>query len=1076
MIRRSFHILVQFLGLLVLGGVIVAAGVAWRLSAGPMSVGYFTSYFEDALSPGDGRYAVRIDDTILDWSQEARTINVKLIGARVLDSDQAIVLQAPELYVSLSANALLHGEIAPRSLSISQPSLKITRMDTGDVVLGVETEAASARETSNWNLSEFLSGEAGHAAGYLTRVNIFHARVVIDDRLLGATWSAPDTNISLLRTPTGINAVTDLDLTVGDRTAAIQINADYRHADGGITISLGFADLRPTMLASVSERLAPLAPFDMPLGGAISVERDRHGEIVKADFNLVGGSGRITTTTPVALDVPIERGRFRGTFVAADSEIKIEEFILGFAADADIALPAPIDHSFPLRELSAHGAWSISANQIDIPEFKLMLDRPVVEGSLSAREADDGYNVDATIKGTGFAFDDIARYWPAGMGANPRDWILKHMPSGRIDDARTQVALHVTDAGAFELTSIDGEILAKELVVDYLPPMPKITKGIANAKFDAKKFDIAVLGGESSGLTVQGRVVIDDLDKKDQWTDIDTKIVGPLSGVLRIIDSPPFRFARAVGMSSESALGETETRLKLRFIAENRLTVNEIKVSAEASAKGVGLPLAAFGLPLSDGVLNLILNNAGMDVAGTAVIGGLPSELQWRENFEKKAPFASRYRLKTAADADVWREKTGLNFAMLGPDVVAGTIAADINATMMTGGRGTVEAELTLDDARLTMAPVGFEKPVGEPAHASIQVGLSQGKVTALPKMSVTGKDLNVDADMTFAQDGKFASARIARLAAGETDLVGTVVSRSDGYEIDLHGKKLDLKTYMEDKTPEDPNKPRGDAYTVAVNVEKLRLYDDRYLEGVRGTANYDGLVTREAHFTAAPTGGGSLRIDLVPLGGDRRMTMVSDNAGAVLQAFDISDNVIGGRLDIAGTYAGMVPAVCFGGRVAIDQFRVRNAPILARLLNVASIVGLVDVLRGEGIGFDTFRAPFTRKDGVTRFENAKANGLSIGLTASGSIHSREETMDIEGEVIPANVLNGLLGRIPLVGGIFGGDSGVFAINYKIVGSQKDPDVSTNPLTVITPGFTRKLFNIFDKPDDDAPIGCPKSS
>jgi hypothetical protein len=83
--------------------------------------------------------------------------------------------------------------------------------------------------------------------------------------------------------------------------------------------------------------------------------------------------------------------------------------------------------------------------------------------------------------------------------------------------------------------------------------------------------------------------------------------------------------------------------------------------------------------------------------------------------------------------------------------------------------------------------------------------------------------------------------------------------------------------------------------------------------------------------------------------------------------------------------------------------------------------------------------------------------------------------MELEGEVIPANVLNGLLGRIPLVGGLFGGDSGVFAINYKIVGSQKEPDVSTNPLTVITPGFTRKIFSLFDKTEDETPAGCPKA-
>jgi hypothetical protein len=181
--------------------------------------------------------------------------------------------------------------------------------------------------------------------------------------------------------------------------------------------------------------------------------------------------------------------------------------------------------------------------------------------------------------------------------------------------------------------------------------------------------------------------------------------------------------------------------------------------------------------------------------------------------------------------------------------------------------------------------------------------------------------------------------------------------------------------------------------------------------------------------------------------------------------------------MNIAGTYAGMTPGVCLGGRVSIDNFRVRNAPILARLLNVATVVGLVDVLRGEGIGFDTLRIPFTRKDGVTRFENARASGLSIGLTASGSTNSRTDAIDIEGEVIPANVLNSLLGRIPVLGGIFGGDSGVFAINYRITGTMSEPEVSANPLTVITPGFTRRIFNIFGSGrDDEAPPGCPKPS
>jgi len=1052
--------------------------LAWRLSTGPLSIAFLTPYFERALSPADGSYRVEIDDTILDWSQEARSVDVKLRGARVLDAGDVVVLQAPELYVSLSARALLRGNIAPRALSILQPSLKVTRTEAGDFILGTEGDPVSGGDSGNWTLGDLLSGGTGRSTNYLTRVNIVHARLAIDDRLLGVKWSAPDVNISMLRTENGINAATDLDLTVGEHTAAIQLNADYVKSNGNVTFSLRFNDLRPSALASVSERLAMLAPFDIPMGGSIIVEVDREGDIVKADFNLVGKAGHVVLHDPIDLDAKVERSRFRGTYLAADAELKVEEFTLGFADDADVTVAAPIDHAFPLREFTAQANWEVYANQVDIPSFKITLDRPVVEGALTAREADGGYNIDAAVKGVGFAFDDLMRYWPATMGANPRNWIEKHMPAGQIDDAHAAASLRWSEADGFVVNSIDGGIDAHEMVVDYLPPMPKITKGIAHAKFDAKKFDIAVLGGEAGGLTATGKVIIDNLDEVDQWTDIDLNILGPLSAVLATLDSPPFRFAHAVDLSPDAARGDTATQLKLRFIAENSLTVDQIQMSANAQIKGAALPGVAFGLPLSDGNLKLVLDNAGMDVTGKAVIGGLPSELQWRQNFDsKKAPFSTRYRVKTAADATVWREKVGLNIALLGPDVLSGTIAADITATMMTGGRGTVAVEMGLDDASLTIKDLGFNKPIGEPAHASVAVTLNQNRVTQIPKASVTGKDLAIETDLTFASGGNLASVRIGRFAVGETDVSGTAFPRANGWEIDLRGKKLDLKAVMEDKTPEDPNRQRGDSFAVSLNIEKVRLYDDRYLDTVRGTVAYDGLVVREVHLNAVPPDGGRLDVEITPQGEDRKVQVTSDNAGGVLRAFDLTDNVVGGQMNIAGSYAEMVPGACLGGRVAINNFRVRNAPILARLLNVATVVGLVDMLGGEGIGFDTLRIPFTNKDGVTRFENARASGLSIGLTASGSVNSRTETVDIEGEVIPANVLNSLLGRIPVLGGIFGGESGVFAISYRITGNMDAPDVSANPLTVITPGFTRKIFNIFGTSrDDETPLGCPKSS
>jgi hypothetical protein len=65
--------------------------------------------------------------------------------------------------------------------------------------------------------------------------------------------------------------------------------------------------------------------------------------------------------------------------------------------------------------------------------------------------------------------------------------------------------------------------------------------------------------------------------------------------------------------------------------------------------------------------------------------------------------------------------------------------------------------------------------------------------------------------------------------------------------------------------------------------------------------------------------------------------------------------------------------------------------------------------------------------------------------------------------------LNTALTRIPIIGLLFSGgekDGGVFAANYSMTGSIKDPDISTNPLSVLAPGILRRLFGIFDRPKD----------
>ena len=41
----------------------------------------------------------------------------------------------------------------------------------------------------------------------------------------------------------------------------------------------------------------------------------------------------------------------------------------------------------------------------------------------------------------------------------------------------------------------------------------------------------------------------------------------------------------------------------------------------------------------------------------------------------------------------------------------------------------------------------------------------------------------------------------------------------------------------------------------------------------------------------------------------------------------------------------------------------------------------------------------------------------------------------------------------------------MFAANYTMSGSTDDPKVTVNPLSALTPGFFRNIFNIFGQAD-----------
>ncbi|MDA9861192.1 hypothetical protein N9C51_02510 [Candidatus Pelagibacter sp.] len=146
-----------------------------------------------------------------------------------------------------------------------------------------------------------------------------------------------------------------------------------------------------------------------------------------------------------------------------------------------------------------------------------------------------------------------------------------------------------------------------------------------------------------------------------------------------------------------------------------------------------------------------------------------------------------------------------------------------------------------------------------------------------------------------------------------------------------------------------------------------------------------------------------------------------------------------------------------------IDNFKVKEVPVFAKLLSLASLQGIADLLTGEGIRFTDFEMIYSSKKGLTTIEEMYAIGPAISILMDGYISSKK-LVSLRGTLVPATTINRSIASIPLLGKILIGDKtgeGVFGVSFKIKGPPKNLSTSVNPIKTLTPRFiTRTLKKI----------------
>lgn len=1049
MVHGAVRALFQFIGVIVVGLLVLLPVLLWRLSGGPIALDFMTPYIQEALADPDGRLSVRLEGSALALADNRRTLELRAMGVAVYMGQSARpVAMVPEMALSLSGKALLNGELAPNAVTLLRPRLHLVRGVDGRLQMDIgalESEVGAVSEGGGAAAAGLLSALVGEPdpskpGRSLQRAAIIDADLVVDDLALGTTWHATDADIELRRVAGGLQGRAHLEFDLGGETgiadAAVRYAKDGERfeAEGEIN---GF---RPATIARLGGALTPLRALDLPLSGAVRVSGDMAGRLDQVSFELAGGTGFLDLPDPVNLRRQVESVALRGKITDGLKRVSLDELSIDFGG--------PRLHLAGVADgLGGATAVNLEASLQDVP------------------------------------FDQLPSLWPAVAAPNPREWVLKNLSKGIAREARVTVAAH-SPAGTFDDLVVDhltGELVGDGVQVDYLHPMPVVRNAAAHATFDASAFRIKVKGGELYGLSVKdGTIVLSGLDAPDQHADIDLTIAGPVKDAMTLIENKPLRYASALGIDPATVRGEGTTRLRLRFPLLKDLRLDDLEVKVHSSVKKVFLPKVVMGLDLTQADLEIDVDAKGLDASGPIVLGTIPGELKWRENFATKGvAFRSRYELKAAAVSEDQRRELRLE----GPPFVApfmtGPVAAQVVATLYGGGKGDIDAKVDLSPAFMRLPGLGWHKRAGTTGGAEVSVRLDKFELAAIPRFSVVAGDLQTRGSVSFV-DGRPRRVDFSKLSyGGRTDVEGSLTLRpGGGLDIVAKGEQFNAEPVIGDEPPlpGDPppltgpekHRKKSDLPPMSIqgSVKTAWLSKQGKLTDASAQLQRDGQEWRQMQVKGGLGEGKGFDFSLRQTAPNRRAVKVgSDDAGTLLRAFGSYEHMSAGKLDVDAVYQDDKDGQPLVGTITIKDYYIVNAPALARLLTVAALTGILDVLQDQGVGFSNLDAPFVLKDGLLQVRDARAYGAALGITARGELDLDAKRMALEGTVVPAYALNSVLGDIPLLGWLItGGEKGggLVAFNYSMKGPTQDPDVMVNPLSALTPGFLRNLFNIFD--------------
>lgn len=991
--------------------------VGWLFWSGPISLGFLTPVLRDALNMSVDGVHFDLDDTILTWAGGDRAVDIRVKGAKIFDNRGALLVGVPELSLGLSGLALLEGDVALTRLELIGPQIELERTAAGKISFGAnfleEADAGFLVEKLLRRLTN-ASSEYSHAE-YFTSASIRDARLTIRDHLLDQTWQVDGANVVVAGGAKRLIGQGSLMFWLGETSFPLEIHAVHTQKGGETTIRVSATNIDLNNISNYHNSLSILEAFRGKVSAVLGMSLDNEGVLNNVDFDFQG-------------------------------------------SNISVRLPQYFDEDLFFERLTLGGHATERLSVVEIEKVNLHAGNTIAQLTGLVRLG-DGLVGEIGGSFSNLLIDDLERYWPNAVFPKARDWVTTRVRSGVISQGNFRVNV---PHGQF-MTSIANDTTL-EFTLDftgasarYLSKMPKLVDASGSAHMSGNEVEVNIEAARIGNISLsEGKALIVGVRNLKKVASIGFVGMGQMTDILGVLDRKPYQFAKSIGLSPRTTSGLVAARVRFDFPLVDNLTVDEIQYAAAANIRDLSIPRILGSHQFRAGDLSVQIDSNGLEAEGTALINGVNAKLEWQRSFRPTGQASSRLSIFANLDDDE-RRRLGV------PSALGVRGITPVSAQILTKGWDILEMLITanLTDASVDFPAIMWSKEIGGALNATFEAKSDEPNSELVTSFALSGSGLSATGKFEIDGGNVLRRLDLSLLELGNTRVSASVRPRApEGFIVAVDGESFDMRPYL-NRLFDSDSSLLIPPLVLSMRVGKIILSDDHSLSSGVGRAFYSGSKWVEMGATGILNGESSVEVALLAENGERRIKVDSDDAGAFLRSLGIFNNGIGGKLQLRAKVYERELENTIDGILSVNDFKVMNAPVLAKILTIGSLSGLANLLNGEGIYFVRFNAPFSVKNKYLKVRNARAVGPALGITLEGFLNRQEGEIKMEGTLVPSYTLNSVLGNIPVLGDLLIGKQGegVFAINYSVSGPVVEPTIRVNPLTALAPGFLRTIVS-----------------